>query len=525
MQIDKLAISTQPRSSWKAFDLGCKMAILWWRPLLGFWLISSLPFFILVNLISMEYGMLLLWLFKPWFERGLLFILSRQVFGEQVSVVQALKVWPQQIKPLWFSSITWRRLSTTRAFDLPVAQLEGLSGSKRVSRLKILHQTSDDNSSWWLIICVHWELFIVLGLAAGVTMLTPQGLEFNLLDDLWAMNDSFYLLYNVFLYIAWAFVAPLYVGGCFAAYLNRRVVLEGWDIELSFKQLGASKLKGLNAIVGCLFVLGLLIQPTEVGALEQQTNQQQSIENVVVNQSEINAENELTKSEDGQELEPVPEQHLEIQNGLSEIFSQAPFGQKEVVKDWRWTGWKWDYKPEKTDDVDLSAWTSFLVWLAKFASFILWLTFGLIILSLLWLTRHQIVRLFEYRRPVKKDLVLPSFSRSSNTQTLKKDIPAELERLLETQSYRQVLSLLLVSSLTSLVLKNNLSLTESMTEKECLRAIEQSVSGQTLDFMAGLFRVWIGLAWAHQWPEDSVVKYLHQQWQQLFLADLVEASE
>lgn len=123
---------------------------------------STLPLFVLYCVLSLDYGVYLLWLFKPWFERGLLYIYSSQVFGQEVFVQQALRAWLAQIKPSWFASLSWLRFSLRRVFYLPASQLEGLSGDKRTARLRILHQTSDDNNYWWLLIFLHWEFFITI---------------------------------------------------------------------------------------------------------------------------------------------------------------------------------------------------------------------------------------------------------------------------------------------------------------------------------------------------------------------------
>lgn len=159
MQLSKLIIDVSPKTSWQAFDLGCRLALANYKTLIVYWLIVTLPVFIIAITLDLFWGFCIFWLLKPWFERGLLYILSAAVFGSNVSVAKTLVNLPSQIKPLWFSSITFRRFASSRSFDMSVAQLENVEGFARSKRLRLLHKTIDDNTTWWTICCVHWELF------------------------------------------------------------------------------------------------------------------------------------------------------------------------------------------------------------------------------------------------------------------------------------------------------------------------------------------------------------------------------
>ena len=503
MHIDQLAISTQPRNSWKAFDLGCRMAFRWWKPLYGFMLLATLPFFIVLNFISTEYGMFLLWLLKPWFERGLLYIYSREVFGQRVTISETLKAWPSQIKPLWLASITWLRLSPSRAFNLPVAQLEGLTGERRASRLRVLHQTNDNNTGWWTVICAHWEFFIILGLVAMINMLLPETVELNLFDEFGTLMTDYALWYNTLWYIAMVAVAPLYVGGSFAAYLNRRILLEGWDIELNFKkmkQAASDKKQGAVALLVLCF-LGFTTPDTKALSLQEEQS------------AEVVEENDTPSEEE----EETPARHTEINEALQDVFNSPPFSEKETYKDWRWTGWKWEVEEDKDKkDLDMSGWLAFFAMLAKFSEVILWVVFTLLLGAILWLSREHISRLLNYRLPKRDKVDLPSFSRSYKKSTLPRNISDELEKLLQESAYRQALSLLLVSSLIQLHQKYALPLKESMTESECLACITEEADSESSQFMSQLIDTWVKLAWAHQWPASEQMRHLVELWQGLF---------
>ena len=52
-------------------------------------------------------------------------------------------------------------------------------------------------------------------------------------------------------------IEPLYVAGGFALYINRRVWLEGWDVELAFRRLAAARCARCAALAGVALALAL----------------------------------------------------------------------------------------------------------------------------------------------------------------------------------------------------------------------------------------------------------------------------
>lgn len=516
MQIDNLAITTQSRNSWKSFDLGCRMALKWWKPLFAFWFLVTAPLFIILNFITIEYAMLIMWLFKPWYERGLLHIYSRQVFGEQVTAIETLKAFPRLLKPMCLSSVTWRRLAPSRAFDLAVLQLEGLTGEKRNNRLQILHRTSDDNTAWWLIICAHWELFVVCGIGILLFMLMPEGVDFDVLAIVNEQSTAIIFVYNCLLFIAWLVVAPFHVGGGFAAYLNRRIILEGWDIELNFRQISKQKQQPARATIAIIFVTLLLTfnsprsaiaqsnQPTDTVIAEAQDSQSAIIDSEPVSTDQLTPQAQ-------------PQAHIDVKKELEELMSEPPFQQENSKKEWHWTGWQPEKSEPSNTDSDLGWLLAILSWIAKFAELILWTCFIAVLAMLVWISRHQIVRILRFRRAVSApEISLPSFSKDYQTDSLPIDVPAELLRLMASESYRQMLSLLLVTSLTNVSKTSRLPLTASMTEEECKALIELHLEGEEQSFLTELIDIWVRLAWAHEWPEAQSMQSLNTRWHQLY---------
>src|SRR5690606_23475696 len=78
-------------------------------------------------------------------------------------------------------------------------------------------------------------------------------------DALWLDHLS-NLLYALVL-VVWE---PIYVASGFSLYLNRRTILEAWDIELAFRRIRA---RLVPLLVPLMLGLGLLFMPPTPGAL------------------------------------------------------------------------------------------------------------------------------------------------------------------------------------------------------------------------------------------------------------------
>lgn len=143
MRLSDSSVAIRPRTPWEAMDLGVLLSQQHRRLLMTSWAIVTLPVFALLSLLlwqSPSWALLLFWWLKPAFDRLPLFILSKALFGETPTLGQALRQWPRLLKPQLLASLTWRRLSMSRSFVMPVVQLEGLSGEARQQRLNVLLQ-------------------------------------------------------------------------------------------------------------------------------------------------------------------------------------------------------------------------------------------------------------------------------------------------------------------------------------------------------------------------------------------------
>src|SRR3990167_6067652 len=250
MRLTDASVAIRPRSAWEARALGVLLAKQHAGLLMASWALVTLPIFALLCALLWQYpswAVLLFWWLKPAFERLPLYILSHAL--------------PGLLMPQLLASLTWRRLSPTRSFDLPVMQLEGLAGKERNQRLIVLGQRDAGGASWLTLVGIHLEMALWFGLIGLFYMLLPAQVELDwswqsLIDAgsgdwLWLEHLS-NLLY-VLILIIWE---PVYVACGFTLYLNRRTALEAWDIELVFSRL-RQRLSGIASAL--LLAAGLLL--------------------------------------------------------------------------------------------------------------------------------------------------------------------------------------------------------------------------------------------------------------------------
>ncbi|MEK1844011.1 MAG: DUF4129 domain-containing protein, partial [Pseudomonas sp.] len=182
MRLSDASVVIRPRTTWEAMDLGVLLSQRHRRLLMTSWAIVTLPIFALLTLLlwdSPSLAVFLFWWLKPAFDRLPLYILSKAMFGETPTLKQALRQWPRLLKPQLLASLTWRRLSLSRSFLMPVVQLEGLAGEARQQRLRVLLQRNAGAAQWLTIIGVHLETALWIGLMVLFYMLLPQQVELD----------------------------------------------------------------------------------------------------------------------------------------------------------------------------------------------------------------------------------------------------------------------------------------------------------------------------------------------------------
>ena len=155
MNLDKLKIEARTRTPWEAVDLGFLLARSNYKVLYFCWAIPAGILFIFLSILLPEQLWLtpfIIWWLKPFLDRLPLYVISRDVFGENVSLGVVYKnIW-SIFKIDLVHWLTYRRFSPTRSMDMPVNLLEQLTSSRRSKRLSVLHRKGSNAAVWLSVI-------------------------------------------------------------------------------------------------------------------------------------------------------------------------------------------------------------------------------------------------------------------------------------------------------------------------------------------------------------------------------------
>jgi len=239
MRVDATTVQLRPRPMFEAADLGVRLV----QANAGALLRSAGPVYLALVAFALALLPLAPWapylalgLAKPWFDRSLLFVLSRALFrlpcGWRDLWAARREVWWRGL----LSSLTLRRLSPWRSYTQPVIQLEGLAGRALRQRLRQVrggHQGAAlaMAGAFWLV-----ESSLAAGLPALAIWLVPggeMGHAFRWAEIMHAGPLNAVLSLGAAAAIA--IVEPCFVGAGFAMYVNRRVELEAWDVEQALR--------------------------------------------------------------------------------------------------------------------------------------------------------------------------------------------------------------------------------------------------------------------------------------------------
>ncbi|WP_322978675.1 DUF4129 domain-containing protein [Pseudomonas sp. C11] len=517
MRLTEASLAIRPRSAWEALDLGVLMAQRHAGLLMASWALVTLPIFALLCAVLWQYpgwAMFLFWWLKPAYERLPLYILSHALFGNTPTLRQAVKAWPKLLKPQLLASLTWRRLSLTRSFDLPVLQLEGLSGQARSQRLVVLGQRDSGAATWLTVVGVHLETALMLGLSALFYLMLPQQIELNwswqslITPDsgewLWLehLSNAGYAL----LLIVWE---PVYVACGFTLYLNRRTALEAWDIELVFRRLRQRLIGTAYALLlGCALLLG---QPATTAWADDAAPAAQI-------------------DPHGPEAPRLLKQPLTSQaahDSISKLLDEPPFQHRESVTRWRLGDDKKAEEPTEKEDgkgffealEKLGQLLKGLDTLAQIFEVLLWGSLFALLVYILWRYRDWLQTFGERLGLPKKRrrIVVPTqmFGLEVAPESLPEDVASEAQRLWGSDP-RAALGLLYRALLSRLLYDHRLALKASHTEGEVLRLV-QNLNHQNLQgYSEQLTQHWQALAYGHRQPSTEQAQALCQGWRELF---------
>lgn len=511
MQLSNASVSIRPRSPWEALDLGTLLARRHGTLLMATWAAVTLPVFALISVLLWQHpsvALLLFWWLKPLYERLPLHILSRALFGETPNFRESLKAFPGLLRSQWFASLTWRRLSMTRSFDLPVQQLEGLDGKARAQRLITLNLRNGRAASWLTVVGVHLEGALWLGLLGVLYFFLPAPLvqRWNWEDLLglsgeWLWLEHLSNLLYVLVLIVWE---PIYVACGFSLYLNRRTHLEAWDVELAFRRLRQRLLGALPALA---LACGLLLWPAHHEAWAAPTAQPE----------------EVQAGPESKRLLNQPLTSEAAHERIDALLDQPPFQHRETVTRWRLGDADDPQQPGALARLIERLLQGGSFWhglerLAQVLEVLLWAAVALLVALVLWRYREWLqtfggrVRLPNRRRTEPPTQL---FGLDVAPQSLPDDIATEAERLWPFDP-RAALALLYRGLLCRLLHDFQLPLKAAHTEGEVLRQVHDLQLEPLARFAEQLTAHWQRQAYGHDPANEQVRDALCAGWRALF---------
>lgn len=517
MNLEHLKVAIRPRRDWEAVDLGILMARQWWWPLQKAWLLVTAPLLIICLIAPLHWAWWLtfcLWWFKPLYERPLLMILSQAVFGSRPSTREVIRAAPRLALMQIIASLTWRRLSPSRSMDLPVVQLEGLGGAERSRRLSVLHRDDASPATWLTILGVHIESFLMLSMLGLLVTFIPEEVAFDLWSfEFWFDSRPGHVLQVVLYYLSMALVAPFYAACGFSLYLNRRVKLEGWDIEIAFKRMRQKRGFGfalMTFVSGMLMTSSLMLhspashaQDDESPLMPDSANEHWQIERAL-------AKDEITRITSGEDFH---------QKEMHRVLKPQ---EEEEAEEFDWGVFESLAPLFRAIGSTFQALRAMLTSLAGIAELILW---TIVLVGIFFIASRYggwFRQLRGTRRPSNASYRPTTlFGMDVQKTSLPDDVGHSATSLWREGQRRAALALLYRATLAQL-LHHGLPLTDGSTEQECLNSARQhaqrlSLPTDCLAYFAELTQVWQQFAYGHIEPDGKQVETLCHTWDERWL--------
>ncbi|MEI6895716.1 MAG: hypothetical protein V5789_14050 [Colwellia sp.] len=478
MDITKLSFTPRKRTPWEVFDLTQLMVLTNFVPLMKIVILLYTPLgLILWGIFSAETASLMIWWLKPLLERPLLDFLSKRSFSQPTSAWSCIKSIRYLSKTDIFTMLTIHRFSPNRAYFSSIEQLEKLKGNVKKSRKSVLFHHGKHKQTFWMLFCVHVEFLFTLLLIAVVFNFIPQGVT---LDDQFIMssliNGSFEQIYFCSYLIAIQLIAPYFVTGGFLAYLNTRVNLEAWDIELAFKQI-ANKI-GKTVLTATVMIFSYCVDIPAVTATDFQPDYRQT-------------------QESNNKLSTVEATRLQV----TKIYQDNELIEKSL----RWQAVTKEPE-EPQNNLNLNWLDNLIKVIASLESFIGYISWFLVIALIVWGAIKLYIMKTEGRlnfgvEPIKKTVQeskTSSFFTNITSPNWPDDLLFAAEQASIENKFREALTYILRFSLLLAEQHSPVTIHPSMTERECEKALMNALPNNCHTQYRQLFSVWIQQAWAHK---------------------------
>jgi hypothetical protein len=457
-------VTLRKKDSREAADAGI---LLWRENFISFLPFFAIPLWICAFALRLLPGntqylsWLILWLLKPLFDRLILHVISIRFFERNAGYKRLLRGLGKSIWRGLLGDLLWNRFNPLRAAMMPVTVLETHSKSgKEAEKRKELLKNGGLRYCFFL---TFW------GIALEITLLVGEILFFIIMADLFAKGFityslDFFIKAEVFVFAAWCFnymiIGTLYVCMGFSLYINSRINVEGWDIEIMFRGF-AEKLKNKTAngiLIG--FCLIFLFLPSKAF------------------------------TDDWKPSQDVP---LEI---LQNIFDAPEFGNEKEVWGIRF---KRPFEPVDIPDVQINPILERLRII--FAAVLRFILICLIaaLAAFLFIYARKLIKTRNSNVKKSTMTVLHGISLKDPEELMKKSI-----NFFEQGSLRLAWGYCTAAAILSWSIYRNLAFPPNATENDCANIVN-SVSGNQTEALAfcALINHWINFAYAGRLPPEG----------------------
>ena len=474
MQVDALAVRLRPRTPLEAADLGVRLCQGTLRSIYACYWLAAAPVMILAFAafeINAWLPGLVIWWAKPWFDRTILFVLSRAAFGTPTSPAD---VWSAQREVWWRQFLfTWtmRRLSLWRSLTGPVYQLEGFSVFTGRDRVRQIRSRAAGPALMMTSVFSLAEHALSFALASLVIWFTPSGRELPIEQILAGEARMLAVLLTIAYAMAALFLEPFYVAAGFGMYLNRRAELEAWDIEQEFRRAFASERWTRSALVIAL----LLAVCPPVSAAQRAPAA----------------------------AAPAPDR-AEIARAIDAVKADPNLATERTIKTLRWR------QPSSPKSSRLPWWlqwiTGLFAWLGESTRVLVWCAAaGLVGLLAVYLVRIARTRLG--RDQDAGAFVVPTHVHDLDIrpETLPDDIGAAARALWERGEQRAALALLYRGMLSRLAHVHAVPIRDSSTEGDCLALATARLPAERSEYLSRLVRAWQRFGYGREAVDTAAV--------------------
>ncbi|MDR0399525.1 MAG: glucose-6-phosphate dehydrogenase assembly protein OpcA [Treponema sp.] len=187
---------------------------------------------------------IVLWWLNPLFDRLILHVAAKRFFESDASLSGLFRGLGRSLGRGLAGDLLWRRLSPWRSAMLPLRILEqGAGGSRR--RIRDRKRALSKGGIHFCIFITAWCFIFQWILLAGEILFVLMVLSIFTNPQIPGFG-AFFAGKGLYCYAGWCVntlvVESMYVCMGFGLYLNSRVEVEGWDIELLFR--GFAGLRG-----------------------------------------------------------------------------------------------------------------------------------------------------------------------------------------------------------------------------------------------------------------------------------------